>query len=1435
MMNFRTTTVPAFLLCALLLVCTGLAGQQDRLYVERLGSAQGFSANYVTDIFQDKEGFIWVGTFAGLNRYDGQEVKEFTPDPRNPASISGIRVFSIEDDDRGNLWVGTTGKGLNFYDRSTNTFSVLTHDPQDPESLPANTINHIIVDAKKRIWVGTSDGLSVMDSYTPGQKARFRHVRFDRPGQPVFVSSMFEDRSGAIWLSARSTLYKVEEAGGLTARAIGGQAISSQDMSSMVQLASGEMIVGGPTGLYLEQSPGSELFLPVGGVAGIADMAYNENLDQLWVGASTGLYKYSVGRNGERPELMVRYAHDPLDARSLSNSDITALYLDATGVIWAGTSGGGLNRFDPQRKQFHHYRDNSELAALSGTMIRTILEDSRGHVWVGSDGSGMVRSSGPIAPREEVDFQHFSAPKRVYSALEVDNPTEHALYFGANSSTGLYRIDLETDDGTIRPVDSGTSSVFALLQDSRGIVWIGDYFSGLHRWIPSGGAPGGYRKERIGSEGGKQLPSNIVRSLAEDKSGNIWVGTSNGLVRIDAVETLRNEPDFTVYRNDPGDVNTLSNDYILPITVSRDGTVWVGTFGGGLNRYEPAGEGGRGRFRTYRATDGMVDEVIKAIVEDRNGLLWISSNDGLTRFDPAAGTFENFGVNDGLQGDEFGELAGFQQEDGSLLFGGANGLTLFYPDAIKLNDQPARPVVTGMSILNKTIEVGEERDGQVVLPRNIADLEELELNYQQNSISFRLGALHYAAPEKNQLAYQLEGFDEDWIYTSAAQGLATYTNLPYGDYVFRLRASNNDGLWNEEEFSLPVSISPPFWLTPFAYAFYIICFLGALYLLRRYTVIDIEEKNKIELKKLNQEKTEELNQLKLQFFTNISHEFRTPLTLIAGPLESLIRNQSVISPEQRNQYYHLMYKNSKYLLRLVNELLDFRRLDQGQLDLRVSKNDVVDYVEQTVAPFEFLATNKGINFTVRAEESPIAVWFSPEVLEKILFNLLSNAFKFTPAGGQITVTIGKTQDNDRRFDQKLPGYGGVIITVADTGEGIPRKKVKHIFNRFYKGSRKDVQNREGAGIGLAYTKSLIELHRGIINVDSTEGEGTTFYVRLPLDKSVYHSSEIEQRDLSNYVPQADPVDYFMPEENNQEEEQNARQLQGSPLARQRAEEDSPLLLYIDDNPDLRNYIRKSFSSDFRIIAADGGEAGIELAITSLPDIIVSDVMMPGIDGMEVLEKLKANPVTSHIPVILLTAKDSEESRMQGLRHGADGYVTKPFSHEVLLQQILNIVQHRDILRDRFRREVITQPADVTVTDSDELFLRQAMDIVEENMSNTEFSVDQLVKEMGVSRSKLYLKLKALTGQSSSEFVRTVRLKRAVQLLENSNYSVKEVMYMTGFSTASYFSKCFKRQFGIVPSEYVKQSKAQQALTQRAAELAQQELKQEKTAKSKSAE
>ncbi|MEL7161543.1 MAG: ATP-binding protein, partial [Bacteroidota bacterium] len=560
-----------------------------------------------------------------------------------------------------------------------------------------------------------------------------------------------------------------------------------------------------------------------------------------------------------------------------------------------------------------------------------------------------------------------------------------------------------------------------------------------------------------------------------------------------------------------------------------------------------------------------------------------------------------------------------------------------------------------------------------------------------------------------------------------------------------------------------------------AYLFYALLFLAGAYLIRHYSIIGIKEKNEIELRKVDREKAEELNRLKLQFFTNISHELRTPLSLISGPLESLMNREPYVAPNQRREYYRLMQKNVGYLLRLVDELLDFRRLDQGMIDLNVRQSDLVSFLEEITAPFRFEAERDGIDFRLLAAERPFRVPFDPKVLEKVVFNLLANAFKFTGPAGSITLEVTKVSDDRFR------------IQVSDTGTGISTEAQGHIFERFYKSGQGNRTNQQGSGIGLAFTKSLVTLHQGEIGVNSEVGQGTTFHVLLPLHPEAYAPGELAPAPETVLPQAANPIDSL-------------------PVGPENTEDDRPCVLYVDDNADLRAYLHASLSDEFHVLTADNGRTGVKLARETFPDLIVSDLMMPEMDGMEVLQALKSDSLTSHIPILLLTAKNNDESRLRGLRYGADAYLTKPFREDTLKQRIHNIVNHRDKLRDRFRREVIMEPEEVTVTDLDEIFLRRAVEVVEENISNTNFSVDQLGREMRVSRSHLYLKLKALTGQSASGFIRSIRLKRAVQLFDNTNYSIKEIRYRAGFNTPSYFSKCFKQEYGITPGEYYRQRK-----------------------------
>ncbi len=553
------------------------------------------------------------------------------------------------------------------------------------------------------------------------------------------------------------------------------------------------------------------------------------------------------------------------------------------------------------------------------------------------------------------------------------------------------------------------------------------------------------------------------------------------------------------------------------------------------------------------------------------------------------------------------------------------------------------------------------------------------------------------------------------------------------------------------------------------------------------------------LDQMEREKLEELNQIKLRFFTNISHELRTPLSLIIAPLEYILEKGKAISSEKLQQQYHYMYKNSMYLMRLVNQLLDFRKLDQGSLNLRVGKADIISFIRETTEPFQFIASKKNINFSVGHADQTIYTFFDPDVLEKVLYNLLSNAFKFTPEEGKISVEVAEKELQIPGKNKRKTTAQFIEIRVSDSGSGISKKKLKKVFERFYKEGEKK-ENKDGAGIGLAHTKSLIELHHGTIEVKSGKGEGAHFIVNLPKEDRSYLKSEIDQKQIDGFKATSDPLEYLVTDPISEVD------ISGIGMDFEEREEKLPLLLFVDDNSDIRRFIKEGFENDFRIIEAEDGEKAYEIAISSLPDIIVSDVMMPNMSGIELCEILKTNSLTSHIPIVLLTAKSTADDQLLGLQTGADAYISKPFKIDILRTQLLNIYLQRERLKQRFRQEVILQPEEITVTSADEEFLKRAMTIVEEHMSDSDFNVEALVKDMFISRSKLYLKLKALTGQSSSEFIRTIRLKRAIQLLEGSDYTIKEIMFMTGFNTASYFSKCFKNQFGVVPSEYLKQKK-----------------------------
>lgn len=1373
---------------------------QKSVQFNHLTTDDGLSQSDVNCIYQDKQGYMWFGTHDGLNKYDGYEFTKYKPALNQQGSISSNLVFDITGDSKGNLWIGTTGGGLNYFNEETETFTVFKHQDTNKYSLKDNHITALFIDKKNKLWIGTKTGLSVLDLNQPLAKAKFQSFDFTQTFDKIeenTINAIYEDSRGQIWVGGTGGLFKSSKnsADKLYFQNINKQInLPQNNIGSIGVDKSGKLLLGTNKGLYtFDKNDKSAKAIYV--YAGFYNSMLVVDNEDIWFGTNDGLLHFKDALNPPYLAFVQRFIYEPQNNKSLSKNIVKSLFKDRNGVIWIGTNGGGINKYDPNRKPFQHIRKTASATSLSYDKIRSFYQDSNGTFWVGTEGGGLnyLKSN---------DSENYSGFKQLdgilkpFAIIETNQWGKKKLLIGAENSPGLYEMDISDPNrirnDKIRPVEDVRYSVFALLEDHKKTIWIGTYGGGLIRWVPDP-VTKNYSKTtfKSGKSNNISLPNNIIRSLFEDGDGNIWIGTADGLAKINAEESLSNSPRFQIYRHDPTNPVSISHNYILPIFESNKGELWIGTLGGGLNKYIPATGDQPAKFIHFDEKDGLPNNVIKGILEGENDNLWLATNRGLSRFNPTAKTFRNYDLNDGLQSNEFQELASYRKENGEILFGGVNGFNAFYPSTIKDNKNAAETVITDLTISNQPVKIGTALNGRTLFDQASDFRENIELNYNENDVSFEFAALHFAAPLKNQFAYMLEGYDNEWIFTTAEKRFATYTNLSPGDYVFKVKASNNDGVWDATPAKISLTIAPPIWLSKLAYLFYGLLFIGLLVLYRRFTINREKRKYEVELEQVEKEKSEELHQLKLEFFTNISHEFRTPLTLIKGPLDYMLNEGDKLTLAQIKDQYKLMGKNTDYLMRLVNQLLDFRKISQGKMRLVVRPTNMVAFIKEIGEPFEFLAEKQQVSFKIIAGQDEIISWCDHDALEKIMNNLLSNAFKFTPENGKVTVLI------QQEFGSAESEGNFVSITVKNTGIGIEKDNIKNIFERFYSEKPNSKVNLNGVGIGLTFTKDLVELHQGTIEVDSKKNKKTKFIVRLPADKSVFeHIPEISIKEKSDgdYLTRTTELESFAIDKDDD--------LTDLQMSKSRSK--LPILLVVDDHEDIRNLIKQSLEKEYHILEAENGMEALKIAVKTIPNVILTDVLMPVMNGIELCEKIKTQTETSHIPVIMLTAKTSDESELEGLKNGADGYVRKPFDMDLLKHKLVNILKHRAELRKRFNREVSLQPSEITVTVKDENFLQQAMDVVEKHMMNTDFSVELLVKEMGYSRSNLYLKLKEITGLSSSEFIRNIRLKRAVQLFEQSDLSVKEIMYMTGFNTASYFSKCFKKQFGVIPSEYIKQ-------------------------------
>lgn len=1353
--------------------------------------SEGLSQNTVSAIEQDKYGFIWVGTWSGLNRFDGVDFKVYERFQSDSTSLGNNYVFDIFEDSRGDLWVGTSD-GLSKYNWGMDNFETIRNDPNDPESLSGTSITSIFEDSHGNFWIGTErSGLNLFDRDTK-KAIRFIHES-ENPNSISnnSVTTIFEDRTGRVWAGNRmGGLNRFDSVGGhftrYQAEDNGTHSISNNDIRDSFRASDGSIWVGTSQGanlmymnatgevffrkfLHEEGNPNSIIHNTVPEIA-------EDDFGNIWLGTENGgLSIYNVQSNSFK-----HITYDPANKNGIKGNSIWHLYKDNDGTMWMGTLDGGLSKSEKIPGKFIKVQANpASNNALSHNNVTCFIEDSNNGVWIGTDGGGLnyydTKTGKYTHYRHNSDDNTSIGSDAVISLYE---DSKGRIWVGTWEG-GLNLFNPKTknfkryQNDPSNPNSISRNSVFDMMEDSKGQFWVGAYWGALELFDPTDET---FRHFHLNQSGNENHLENAIEKIIEDEEGNLWIATwGEGLVKFkwDGLNTTSLE----YFKHQNGFENSISSNVVISALQDSRGTLWFGT-NAGLNKYDKE----TNSFTLYTKEEGLPNDDIHCIIEDQSRNLWIATNKGISKFNPLTETFKNYDATDGLQSNQFIRGSGMKDREGKLFFGGINGFNVFKPDKVRENQRLPIIHVTDFSVHNERIQ---SADRGSPLKKAVIESNRIELDHDENVFQFEFVAINYTEATKNEYAFILDGYDDDWRYVGN-QRYANYTRVPPGEYTFKVKASNNDDLWNEAGVEIAVLILPPWWQAWWAFTIYSLLGIGFLYL-GRTTIVNRERlKSNLKLEHLELVKMQEMDQLKSRFFANISHEFRTPLSLILGPLRSIYYGTY---EGDQNKQFSIMIRNGQRLLQLINQLLDLSKLESGKMSLRVIRLNLADFLKPILASFLSHAQKQHLQYKILYQDDDIVAYVDKDKLEKIVLNLLSNAFKFTPEFGTISINLEKIPPNKKYKE------GGAIIKIRDTGIGIPDDKLELVFNRFYQVGGNHDDKRKGTGIGLSLTKELVELHGGEILVESIEGKGTTFTILLPSSGDHLNNADIIdgkiEKELFEGAPES--VDLIIEDDYSPERSLEARSQIGH----------LQTILVIDDNEDIRSYLTQQLEVNYKIIESDNGTDGFDMAVGELPDLVISDVMMPGINGLKLCEKIKMDERTCHIPVILLTAKADSENKIEGFEAGADYYVTKPFNSNILELRVKNILKARQTVRDHYNTNssIDLEPSNIKLTSPDETFLKKALESVESNMANSEFSVEDFGKEVGMSRMQLYRKMKALTGQSANEFIRTIRLKRAAQLIAQEHLTIAEVTYEVGFNDLQYFRDCFKKQFGVNPSKY----------------------------------
>jgi len=1306
----------------------------------------GLSNNQIHCVLQDKKGWMWFGTSQGVCRFDGFRFTVFKNDPEDPASLKGNLVRAIFEDRKGQLWIGTENGGLNKFNREKENFQHLFYS-DNQAVLKDASVTAIHEDASGILWVGSETTLYRIDN----QNKLTEIKPANRSGFADYFRVLKSDRSGQIWIGTNSGLFVYNPTNNRAEKISLPQTIATNeeiweiliddDGTVWVGTYSNGMFAVNPYSLEARQlvvDPNNDRSNTVRAIS-------KDRSGKYWIGTRGGLYIYDKIKGAR-----AFYYHDEREPKSLVNNSIQCIVHDLKGDVWIGTR-NGINFLIEERQNIQGYKSMpGDDRYLNSSEIYAFWIDPKGDVWVGTESGGIN-----VLNRKTGRFSYLLPQKGNSNSLSR-NCIKAFLDDGNNNlwiGTFLGGIDvLNLKTGTYKhyrhdPADPSSLSdnrVWALLRDSNNEIWVGTS-SGLDKFDPATGTFIHF---------GNLMDGQQVNWLAEDNDRCLWVGADN----------------VVIY-----DINskkiTRINETTRSMLQDSKNRFWVATLNRGLALYSKE----KGIIRYYTEKNGLANNQTLAILEDNEHFLWISTTNGLSKFDPETERFHNYSLKNGFQNNQFTYGAALKSKSGELLFGGISGFNIFNPLKIKSGDYFPPIVLTDLKIFNKTVKIGDHK--RDVLTKSISETEMIELKYDQNSITLDFASFDFANSLGIQYSYFLENFDKDWNEPSVNRS-ATYTNLDPGEYTFQVKTVSIDRKESNQGPVLKIVVHPPYWASWWFRSLIFISIFGLFYVLITFLINKEKLKNDLVLERLKAKKLHELDMMKLRFYTNISHEIRTPLTLILGPLEKM-RNKTIPETELKG-HVEVMHRNASQLHQLINQLLDFRKMETGNLKLNLTCGDMVSFLSGIVGSFDNYAQEKEIELKFNSLKKEIITNFDDDKLGKIMNNLLSNAFKFTGKGGKISVNLALVFDSD---DNDLGGESAdrriIEITVKDTGIGIAETNMEKIFTRFFQVDEGAKQT--GTGIGLALTKELVKLHNGSIMVQSKPGKGSKFTIHLPYEELVAP----ENIPLSQTDSQTEPATSGNTDENLGDSMLSGRKI----------------MLLVDDNADMRYYIKSHFSTNYQVLEAENGLEGWNIALKTIPDIIISDVMMPDMDGFEFCRKVRKDERTSHIPIILVTALGSREREIEGLSHGADDYITKPFDLVILQTKIENILSVRQSLKQRYTSEMLLQPRNINLSSPDERFLQKAIEVVENYISDPDLDIERFSSEIGVSRMQLYRKLDALTEMTVKEFIRNIRLKRAAQMLVQKKLNVSEVAYAVGFKDLSHFRKCFKQEFGMSASDY----------------------------------